>query len=302
MNSTPLKACAAAASLVAGLTIASAPNAQIHTHKGGAPIIFNSNNANNFYPADVNVPFKNLVKNAAEDPTAPIYEGIEDAADHANGKLVVINDWSNDLSGFSLGPFGNKMNGVNQAWSAARSSGLTAFLVSFSGYRSFPQKPPPGNLLPGSYYVLTLQPISFADETPQNVVDSLNRQISADSPQGTGGGRRREYNDYIAYLFKIAKTYDYKTLSGPCGTAIKGSATNIALIGLAGQCMEIMAQNDAIASQDKFVRWAKYHPMSKVRLAAFKALIAINRQDLADDILKTEPNEEVRDAVSKLML
>ena len=42
--------------------------------------------------------------------------------------------------------------------------------------------------------------------------------------------------------------------------------------------------------------------MSKVRLAAFKALIAINRQDLADDILKTEPNEEVRDAVSKLML
>ncbi len=106
--------------------------------------------------------------------------------------------------------------------------------------------------------------------------------------------------DLAGFYHELAQQQEYKGLTKGYREIIRAkndeTTRGLALL------VRLIALHDGKTSGDDLVKWAKYHRNAEVRMASDLALIEFGRGAEVEEILKTEPNHEVKEKVQKSLI
>ncbi len=161
-------------------------------------------------------------------------------------------------------------------------SGASAGFITQEGRHNF-DTPPPGTHWPGTYNMVSLGALTPVAATPENLLAEIQR-----NPENAGT------------FYDLAQTAEYKALTKNYRDIVR-EKNDERTRGLA-VLVRLIALHDGKACGDDLVKWAKYHKNADVRLASDLALIQFGRGKEVEEILKTEPNNEVKSNVQKSLI
>ncbi len=184
--------------------------------------------------------------------------------------------------GYSLEPFGSRDKALAEAEEKAEKSGASAGFITQDGRHTY-NTPPPGTHWPGTYNMVSLAALTPIPANPANLLAEIQR-----NPENAG------------HFYDLAQQPEYKALTKDYREIVREKndehTRGLALL------VRLIAFHDGKACGDDLVKWAKYHKNADVRLASDLALIQFGRGAEVEEILKTEPNNEVRSKVQKSLI
>lgn len=224
-----------------------------------------------------------------------VYTLYKDALAAANGRLLTIDREWPTYSGYSLLPFGSKNKAIAEAMSKATKSKDSYFLVATDSSQTFPaNEPPPGSFMGGVYSVYRIVPIRYIDLTSE----SLATEIKAHATTRVGDISRQHINA----LINSAKDPSFRSLTSEYRDIIRKNndehIDGFAFTSLIG----LIEYHEGKACTDDLLRWAKFHKHPQARLGALMSLISLGRLSEVEEILKSEENSAVKDAVKKALI
>ncbi len=188
----------------------------------------------------------------------------------------------NVFTGYSLEPFGSAAKAMAEAQEKAQKGGISAAVITENDQHTY-DRPPPGTRWYGTYNVVALGAITPVAATPENLLVEIQR-----NPENAG------------HFFDLAQQAEFKTLTKDYRDIVR--AKNDETTRGLGLLVRLIAFHDSKACEDDLVRWAKFHKNADVRLASDLALIQFGRANEVEEILKTEPNNEVKSKVQKSLI
>jgi len=228
-------------------------------------------------------------------PRLTVYGNYKEALAASGGRLLSIDKNSRLYSGYSLLPFGSRNKAMAEAMSNAAKSPDLSFLVFEDRKQTFPaEAPPPGSFMGGVYYVYRVLPVRFVELT----ADNLLNEIKAHATTRISDISRQ----HIKALVDIAKDPAFRTLTSEYRNIVRGANDErfdgFALPSLIG-LIELHEGKNCV---DDLLRWAKFHKNPQARLGSYTALIALGKISEVEEILKSEENRAVKEAVKKALI
>jgi hypothetical protein len=188
----------------------------------------------------------------------------------------------NVFTGYSLEPFGSAAKAMADAEEKAQKGGINAAVVTENDQHTY-DRPPPGTRWYGTYDVVALGAITPVSANPENLLVEIQR-----NPENAG------------HFYDLAQQPDYKALTKDYRGIIREKndehTRGLALL------VRLIALHDGKGCGDELVKWGKYHKNAEVRLESDLALIQLGRGAEVEEILKTEPNNEVKSKVQKSLI
>lgn len=221
----------------------------------------------------------------ADEPTKPAFKvfktyGEAIAFYKASGQMPHAT--GNVFTGYSLEPFGSAAKAMAEAQEKAQKGGINAAVVTENDQHTY-DTPPRGTHWPGTYDIVALGAITPVAATPENLLVEIQH-----NPENAG------------HFYDLAQQAEYKALTKDYRDIIRAkndeNTRGLALL------VRLIAFHEGKTCGDDLVRWAKFHKNADVRLASDLALIQFGRAAEVEEILKTEPNNEVKSKAQKSLI
>lgn len=228
-------------------------------------------------------------------PSLAVYANYKDALAGAGDRLLSISKNSRLYSGYSLLPFGSRNKAVAEAMSNAAKSTDLSFLVFADGQQTYrAEAPPPGSFMGGVYSVYRILPVQYIELSADNLLNEIRThattRIGDISPQ------------HINVLVDIAKNLAFRTLTNEYRNIIR-SANDENFDGFAlPSLIGLIEHHEGKSCVDDLLRWAKFHKNPQARLGSYTALIALGKLSEVEEILRSEENRAVKEAVKKALI
>jgi hypothetical protein len=224
-----------------------------------------------------------------------VYKTYQEAISASGNRLISINQNSRIYSGYSILPFGNRNKAVAEAMRNAGKSHDLSFLVFTDKMQFFPgEAPPPGSFIGGDYYVYRILSFQYIELTTENLMNEI--KIHTIHPIGDIS------REHIKALVDIAKDPAFSSLTSEYKTIIRNNNNEnfdgFALPGL----IELIQFHEGKSCVDDLLRWAKFHKNPQARLGAYNALIRLGKFSEVEEILKSEENNSIKDAVKRSLI
>ena len=188
----------------------------------------------------------------------------------------------NVYTGYSLEPFGSSAKALAEAQEKAQKAGINAAVITENDQHTY-DRPPPGTHWYGTYDVVALGAIAPVAATPENLLAEIQR-----NPENAG------------HFYDLAQQADYKALTKDYRDIVRAkndeNTRGLAIL------VRLIVFHDGKACGDDLAKWAKYHKNAEARLASDLALIQFGRASEVEEIMKTEPNREVKEKVQKSLI
>jgi hypothetical protein len=150
----------------------------------------------------------------------------------------------------------------------------------------------------GTFWVYRVIPIRFVPLTSENLL----AEIKAHATSHPLEGRANFLAPHMKLLAEIARDPAYGSLTSEYRAIIR-AANDEHIDGYAmASLIGLLDLHEGKGCTEDLLRWAKHHKNSQVRLASYRALISQGKHSEVEEILKSEENKAIKEAVGKELI
>ncbi|ASM49344.1 hypothetical protein PESP_a1195 [Pseudoalteromonas espejiana DSM 9414] len=237
------------------------------------------------------------------------YKNYQEIVANNPQKLAKLTPQYTYFKGSSLLPFGSRDSAVDEATLYVCKKNFKNALAIVDREKTYSAQE---RAIGGVYHIYNLMPFALTDITEQELASQL--EIWLPSSDAKFAEKHREYLLNIAKdqkfsklsptfekLIKSVESHSFKGINPGYRTMMMDMSWKKHL-KLHQELVDIYVLYNGESAEKKLVAWVKYHKLSSIKLAAYKALIDLEKHERVEDLLTKESDTGLKKQVGMLLI
>lgn len=219
------------------------------------------------------------------EPDAPIYDGIDRGS-------VTSMSISGGVVRYDGSGAGAREKAMSMAYKKAAASGAPGFVVHTDSFHR--QERMPGRMdVIANYHLYYLVPVTLLDLNADNLVATMRRAMR-------GEAWARDSSGYVGYIVQLARRPEFASLTKTYREWIRehnSADLRNPTAAMLPELVGLIAHHDKEGAVTDLERYVRYHLHKPTKIAAYQALLGLNKIEMVDALLRQEEDAEVRSAM-----